>query len=451
MSHVFRSLRDSQTGKSLGLILVLTGLFKFLIEYVYFVFLSSDPYFPFNPHPTKYSVGLAVTLSLALLIAVQTRNRPVMRVTMTTFFVFLAIPILSYFAIADQTWIYPTLVVGSLLVTLQFSRLPLVDIAQRSYLTERTTILVVGLILTHTVIFYSVLTYWHGTPPLSPLLYEHTYEIRAAFEPPLPSLKLKGAPVFGYLINWQVKVFNPFLLVYFFKKRRYGLLAAVGFLAVLVYMYVPNTLYVVTPVFVLSVLVLFRFRRVMEGMLALGVVGVFVAYLTLYFWDMITLLYQVEARTLYVVARSEFHFYQWFQQNPHIYFTDSPLNPFWEYPYDTRVTYLYTERYLDSSHNANPGYLADGYGQLGAIGMLGFGVIVGVYLWILDSLAARSDPEIVLGLALMPLFNLTQSDLTSNILTNGMFLAVVISAIYVKNQKDWTGFENRISKSTDRR
>jgi len=414
---------------------VLASLFKLLIEGVYIDYLSGDEFFSFNPNLLKYVVGFGVTLGLACLIIFQTRKRPIMHVTMSIFFIFLAIPILSYFALADRTWVYPTLVVGSFLLTLQFSRLPLVDIRQRAWLTRRTTSLLIGLIIGQTILLYAIIVSWYGSPPISPLFFENTYEIRAMRDPAFSSVRFLGSPLFGYLFNWQIKLFNPLLLGVFFKKGRYRLVGVVVFLTVLGYMYFPNTLYIMVPMFVIIVLLLFRYQRVLTGMLTLGIGGVVVAYLIYNFGDITTFLYQVVGRGLYVEARNEFYFYQWFQTNPPMYLTDTPLNPFWEYPYEQRVTYLYSDKYLGTAHNANTGYLADGYGQFGAVGTLGVGIAVGALLWLLDSLASHMDPEIVVVLAAIPMFNLTQSDLTSSILTNGLLLVVVISLAYTMDSR----------------
>jgi len=442
------SIREVTVDRSLITVLGLTVLFKFLIEIVYFVFLVTYRDFPVVFNPTKYLVGFGLTLALAFIIFVQTRDRPIMRVALTLFFVFTIVPVLSYFGITDKSAVYSALVISSFLVMLQFSRLPLIDLKQRSKLTRRTTTLLVGMAVTHTVVIYAALVYWYGSPPISPLFFENTYEIRAATEPMFPSIRMLGAPAFGYFLSWQIKVFNPFLLGFFLKNRRYLVASGVGALAILAYMYAPNTLHLAVPVLTITVLLLFRLKVLMIGILTLGIIGVVSGYLLLHYADILQLVNQVVGRALYIEARNDFFLYQWFQMNPHIYLTDSPLNPFWEYPYDTRHTYLYAERFLGSSHNATVGFLADAYGQFGAVGMLVTGAAVGAILWVLDSFAVRSDPEMVVVLATTAIFNLNQSDLTSNLLTNGLMLVVVIAFLYAADERKLKGISGRAARAS---
>src|SRR5690606_8241679 len=121
----------------------------------------------------------------------------------------------------------------------------------------------------------------------------------------------------------------------------------------------------------------------------------------------------------------------YFQDN-YLYWSDSILKSFIDYPYDNRVTNIIGEVYFNRPDmSANNGLISEGYMNLGSWGVLLNIFIVSSFFMVLNSIKI---PPKYFGLFILTMFSFLSSSVFTVLLTHGG-LAVIIISIFVLNDK----------------
>lgn len=119
-----------------------------------------------------------------------------------------------------------------------------------------------------------------------------------------------------------------------------------------------------------------------------------------------------------------------FTQNPQAHLGHSILSPFVDYPYTMNPPNL-IGGWMAGLPNmaANANLFGDGYANFGWLGMIGAGVVLLVYLRLLDR-AAAGLPLMVSGVVMtMPAMAVSNSSILTAMLTHGLVAGVVLLAI----------------------
>ena len=115
-----------------------------------------------------------------------------------------------------------------------------------------------------------------------------------------------------------------------------------------------------------------------------------------------------------------------------LYWSESVLKQFFEYPYDIRHEYLIGELYFNNdAMAANNGLISDGFMNLGSWGVAINVFIVAGYFMILNSLKI---PPKYFGLYFLVIFSFLSSSLSIVLMTHGALVLLLIS-IFLLNQK----------------
>ena len=161
------------------------------------------------------------------------------------------------------------------------------------------------------------------------------------------------------------------------------------------------------------------------GVVTAALVATLLLYLVGGFWVISGF---VAYRSFFAIALNHFEYLSFFHNNPFVYFSNSVLAPIAEYPFNAPVPILVgSGRYgVGSEPFANTGYIASGYMQLGAIGALWYGLLVGLLVRVIDSLVAGRLP-LRLGILFttVPILQLVNTDLTVALVTNGLLLTIL--------------------------
>jgi hypothetical protein len=152
-------------------------------------------------------------------------------------------------------------------------------------------------------------------------------------------------------------------------------------------------------------------------------------------------------RIFFVPAIANFYYYDFFQFNPFVYWSDSKVSLGLVeavYPQSTaRVIYDYIFQ-TDSVGqdidfgNSNTGWLGIGYGHAGFVGLSIYAIVAGLLYRIPNALSKRVEPKIAFGgLSYLFLFPFgTSSDIPPVLLTYGMLLAIMLIFILKPNRQN---------------
>ena len=115
-----------------------------------------------------------------------------------------------------------------------------------------------------------------------------------------------------------------------------------------------------------------------------------------------------------------------------LYWSDSVLKRFVDYPYEVRATNIIGEVYFNRSDmSANNGFVSEGYMNFGTWGVLLNIFIVSLFFMILNSLKI---PAKYFGLFVLTMFSFLSSSVFTVLLTHGG-LALILVSIFVLNDK----------------
>jgi hypothetical protein len=123
-------------------------------------------------------------------------------------------------------------------------------------------------------------------------------------------------------------------------------------------------------------------------------------------------------------------YYDFFSDNPQVRLSHSVLGRWIDYPYDVAPPFLIGARYFGRDQTyANANFWADAFANFGYTGIFAFTVIVGIVLWLADAVVGSSDParrRLAVLLLGVPAFTLSNTALTTTLLTHGLGLALIV-------------------------
>ncbi len=232
----------------------------------------------------------------------------------------------------------------------------------------------------------------------------------------------------GYISVWATTVCGPVVLTLALRDRRYMLALGIFFLHVFWFGITSHKSVLFHPLLVLAIYTVFRYSRAVSLVpLGLSVVVLFSLY-TYYSTESLFLSGTIVRRVFFVPAHLTFTYFEYFETNPFVFWSNSFLSWFIRYPYDDWVA-LMIGRYLNDPYLwANNSFFSTGYMHAGFLGVLIYGLTVGILLKVVDSLTYMGvQLWMSLSVVIVPFYSLfTSSDLTTTLLTHGLGLAILV-------------------------
>lgn len=334
------------------------------------------------------------------------------------------IPSLSFYAMHSGSRIFMYAIMIGFFCVVLFTRLPVIRIGT---LKEGRIIGIFLLIIMVIAVAISLITKGglsHFNLDLSKV-YEHRREVGA----------LINIGVWGYINTWVYKVVNPALIAWALWRKKYRLFLIFVALQVLFFAISSHKSVLFYPVLILAVYFFVKQKKAFQH-LTWGLIGVIL------FSSLCSLLFDYNwlsslfiRRVFFVPAQLSFAYYELFSNIGHVYMSNSVLSSLFSYPFEYNYTNMVSLYLLGNPDtNCNNGFLATGYMHFGYLGMWIFSIIVGLLLWIVDSLIGKRMPK-WLGISVLtiPFFSLfTSADLTTALLTHGILLGLLILLIIGK-------------------
>ncbi len=141
------------------------------------------------------------------------------------------------------------------------------------------------------------------------------------------------------------------------------------------------------------------------------------------------ILFVVLMRTLSVNGMLTGWYYNYFQTNPHTYFSHvHGVNWFVQYPYQKTVALEIGSVYI-GANDADPTahfWATDGIGGLGLSGILLVSLLCAAVFWVLDSVSAKHDPRLAALMTTYAAYNIANISIFTSLFSGGLALLILL-------------------------
>lgn len=290
---------------------------------------------------------------------------------------------------------------------------------------KNARVMLYGSLILMTIIVYVSMIAINGIPNLAALNLNNVYAVRDLAKYP--------AGLVGYLVSWQGKIVNPFIITTsYYNKRKKFVLLGIG-LQLLLFLITAHKSYLFIPIGIISVINILKNNQFLKPALALSIGGVLGSYVIYYVWGYIMPGSFFIRRFLFVPAQLKYYYYDFFSQNQFLYFSQGIIGKILgiKNNYSMNIVHLIGEYYFGSTSTAaNVGYFADAYANAGYIGMFIFSIIFLAVLVFINSLSKNLDKKFVIGISLFPIMSLNDTALLTTLLTGGLLILLIILFLY---------------------
>jgi len=233
--------------------------------------------------------------------------------------------------------------------------------------------------------------------------------------------------VFAYLSNWAYKVFGPVLLTYGLWRRNYLFITLALGLHLFWFGVSGHKSVLFFPFLIIAVFVYLNYLKSLIS-IPLAFSGlIFTCLWGYYGWGDHSLASLFIRRLFFVVADNTFQYFEFFSENPFVYWSQSITSSWIQYPYQQSPPILIGNyRYGIDSH-VNNSFLSTGYMHAGLAGSVMYSVLVGLLLRAIDNLSSDLPLWVGISIVLVPIWTVFFSaDLPTGLLTHGLGLSLVI-------------------------
>lgn len=246
----------------------------------------------------------------------------------------------------------------------------------------------------------------------------------------------------SYMIGWMTGTIIPFLLVESISSRKYVATGLLIVMDIMAYMTLGNKTIYLTILVLVGLLIIVRLRLFHVGIYA-GMVCLTSFLSVSYLLENNTGLRRITRygiafvgeRFLFIPAVNKFVYYECFSQYPKVGFSDGLLGKAFglTYPYkgsigQTIFAYMNEGRLFES--NSNTGYLGDSYAQAGFLGLLIIGVLVALFVKVLDGAGKNIASAIMIPLVGSLAILLNDSAFITIFMSSGWGILLLILLIY---------------------
>lgn len=399
--------------------LVLELGFWYVLQPVY----AKENVYPFEFNLLHYLVGLFWTIFLFFLIRHDV-HKP------STFFlelhyVIAIIPITVIFAFGNENMLFYNLLciafgIASIIIILGKNiKIPQISVS--------TPILIIGFYLI-TAIVYADIVLKNGMFTFKALDIYQVYSLRGQF------ILHK---YIGYMFPWQYIVINPFFIIRFLERKKYGGAGVFIMLQFVTYLYsAQKTILFIIPL-TLAVYVISKFRKLNVYIYSLFAGGTLFITVGSFFSETIYALYDLLIRrVLLLPANLKFIYYDFFSVNEKIGLAGTLWGKFLgaKYPYDRGIGYIISQTYFnDSVMNSNTGFIAEGYSRFSYIGVIIVFIVFALLLLLINYLGEQNGYSFALCMSLFSIFLLNDGEIIDPLIFGNLLILVFICLFYNKS------------------
>ncbi|MBN2546596.1 MAG: oligosaccharide repeat unit polymerase [Spirochaetes bacterium] len=407
--------------------------FKILIELSYVFVISKDwAYTRLLLDINIYKLIESYMLFFVLFVFLPKSNRYVSNIFCSFFYLISYIPLLSLYALMDQSrlFIYAVSIFWS--VIFLSLRLPLMHIKPLKDSNKLFFRYFIFICLT----IYSLYIIYRFFSFKLIFSFKNVYEIRKNFSK-------VNVPFMIYIFIWMTNVIIPFFYANSLIKKRFLLAFVLFLLQFLFFSISGHKAYFFTIIFVTAVIFIID-RKIPLFYFSIGLLFIVAAgIISRLFFNNILISSLFTRRFLFVPAQLTFYYYDFFSENSFVYLSHSIFKTFFKYPYSLPPTHLIAQIYFNNPEiNANTGIIADSFMNFGFTGMFLCTVIVVFLFKLTDSLLINKEKKIGIAAVIMPVLIMTNAAILTTILTHGFMIALII--LYLFPEKDSVEYRLKI-------
>lgn len=393
-------------------------IFRVMLEFAYKDFVVpwyGSSGFPLVDNPAKYIESWALYMGLLLFLP-PTVRRPSDLLICLAFFVYIA-PLLMYYGFTDASqWALYCVVAQYTIMNLMRWGPPVRVLAFKRGPTIALWLAVVGIVVaTSWMIAAAGLTNFN-------LDLEAVYEFREEAGMAI------NVGAMSYIVVWATTVCGPLVLMLALRDGHRAAAFGIILLHVVWFGITAHKAVLFFPTLVLFLYALFKRSRALS-LMPLGMcLVVLLSLVSYYATDSLLLSGLFVRRVFFIPSYLTFTYFEFFEQNPFVYWSNSFLSVFVNYPYDESVPLVIGSYLNDPTAWANNSFFSTGYMHAGLLGVVIYGMLAGALLKLLDSLVTRTVPLwMSLSVIIVPFFTLfTSADLTTALLTHGLGFAILM-------------------------
>jgi hypothetical protein len=399
-------------------IFLLLLFYKLLLDLSYIIFVNRYfEYMGFNLdlNISKYIFSIFVFIVLYYFLP-KNIDKP-SSIFLQLHYIIMIIPMFTIYSFGDKSTLF--FVICMFIFSMECFLVKLLPKFKIIRIKKSKNILYSILILITVLVYFSMIRA-NGFPSLKALNFLNVYDIRGKVSYPF---------LMPYLVIWQAKVINPFFIVTSYINKDKKVFFIFLSLQVLLYLITAHKSFLFIIFAILLVVKVVHKPNLLNNILKIASFGILAIILLFKITNSLMIPSLFLRRLLFIPAQIKFFYYDFFSNNDFLYFSQGAIGKLvgLEYPYQLEVAqmigYIY---YGNEGTNANTGYLADAYANMGIIGMFFIGLLFVFILILVDSLSIKIGKELTVGLTLFPILSLNDGALLTNLLTGGLLFLLLI-------------------------
>lgn len=239
---------------------------------------------------------------------------------------------------------------------------------------------------------------------------------------------LASRGILAYTNNWTFRVFNIVLFCVSLMYRRYVWMVLFFIVQIYLFAYSGHKSVLFFPFMIIGIWYYFGKSNSSTLLPVMFSVVILLTLVSFYLWDDLWATTLFSRRVFFVPARLTYAYFDFFSSYPHVFWSNSILSGFIDYPYSLPVS-LVVGRFVGAEGMAaNNGYIASGFAHAGLLGVLLYSFLIGFLLKFLNDVTENMLPLwFAISLSIIPLRSLLiSSDLFTVMLTHGFGVAIII-------------------------
>lgn len=391
--------------------------------YLYYV----SPNWGYMSLETHVDLGKAIIsyfLQISLILAIDWKNEDISGNAVQILYMVMMTPLLSYYALNDQSTLFTVFCVISFLITSITVRIfPKVAVFRMIRFSKNSrkifSISFIIFVLAFVVIIIRMNGLNLGT--LNIFNSELIYQIRA-----------EGNGVSGalaYVYGWIYRIFIPLFTAYcMYKKKVAGVVFAV---AISLGMYLSDPHKEIILGIALVILICFFGRKIKYGLLMMAgfisAIGAGMVFYLILDSKAAFLGLDIIMRVFHIPASIKFLHYRYFSEFPKLYFSEGSLGRLFgiSYPYSMSVGRVIGMHFKGVDTNNNAGYIAYAFDDLGFPGMILAAVLLAVVLRCMDLFLTSHNRKWVTAAMVYMIIGLNDAGFLQWLLSGGAMVAFI--------------------------
>jgi hypothetical protein len=344
-------------------------------------------------------------------------------IALNTLNIIMIIPILSIYALKDESRLYVYFIALSFLLTLYLCKnIPRI----KNTLNLSSNSLVYSIVAVFTFIVYGLMVYFNGIPSLELFDLSKVYTIRGTVD--------YGFGFMDYLVGWQAKIINVFFITMFWVKKKKKLFIASVALQIFLFLITSHKAYFFYPI-LLPFIMFFIKRNKFNIYSLVGLTSITWVSLLIHFLGVNKLIAAMFVnRTLFLPAQISFQYHEFFSKNGLVMLSHSIFGFLFKQPiYEIHPIRVIGINYYTNNW-PNTGYLADAFMNFGYLGMIIFSIIFAFILKLIDSLSYSPGKRLITsGMMVFFMISFTNGALLTNLLNGGVLFFILFLLLFKDN------------------